>query len=62
MRRPLFVCSITKDGRKKLEAGLRSKDAFVLRRCQILFASARDERVRAIARVRPLVEKYGRND
>ncbi len=31
-----------------LEAGLRSRDAFVLRRCQILLANARGESVRAI--------------
>lgn len=33
-----------------MEAGLRSADAFVLRRCQILLASARGERTVAIAR------------
>jgi len=49
MRRPLFVHSITEDERKQLEAGLRSKDAFVLRRCQILLASARGEHAPAIA-------------
>ncbi len=36
--------------RAALEAGLRSSDAFVLRRCQILLASARGERAPAIAR------------
>ena len=36
--------------RPALEAGLRSSDAFVLRRCQILLASARGERAPAIAR------------
>jgi hypothetical protein len=35
----MFVRSITEDERKQLEAGLRSRDAFVLRRCQILLAS-----------------------
>lgn len=33
-----------------LEAGLRSKDAFVLRRCQILLLSGKGERPREIAR------------
>ncbi len=33
-----------------LEAGLRSSDAFVLRRCQILLSSARGKRVPEIAR------------
>jgi transposase len=32
-----------------MEAGLRSPDAFVLRRCQILLASARGERAPSIA-------------
>jgi transposase len=35
--------------REALAAGLRSSDAFVLRRCQILLASARGERAPAIA-------------
>jgi transposase len=49
MRRPLFVRSLTEDERKKLETGLRSKEAFALRRCQILLASARGEHAPAIA-------------
>jgi len=40
---------MTEEERKRLEAGLRSKDAFVLRRCQILLASARGEHAPAIA-------------
>ena len=35
--------------RDRLEAGLRSPDAYVLRRCQILLASARGERAPRIA-------------
>ena len=35
--------------RRQVEAGLRSSDAFVLRRCQILLASARGERAITIA-------------
>lgn len=50
MREPVFVRPLTDDERARLEAGLRSKDAFVLRRCQILLASARGERASAIAR------------
>jgi len=41
---------LTDAERQKVEAGLRSSDAFVLRRCQILLASARGERATAIAR------------
>ena len=35
--------------RKQLETGLRSSEAFVLRRCQIILASARGQRAPAIA-------------
>lgn len=50
MRKPIFVRPISDDEREKLEAGLRSSDAFVLRRCQILLASERDENAYQIAR------------
>ena len=43
MKAPIFVCTLSKEEREALEAGLRSSDAFVLRRCQILLASARGE-------------------
>jgi transposase len=35
--------------RRQLEAGLRSSEAFILRRCQIILASARGQRAPAIA-------------
>lgn len=41
MKPPIFVRELSKQEREDLEAGLRSKDAFVMRRCQILLASAR---------------------
>src|SRR5215469_10449821 len=47
---PLFVRPLTDAEREALEAALRSPDAFVLRRAQILLASARGEQVGAIAR------------
>jgi transposase len=47
---PRFVRPLTDAEHRALEAGLRSSDAFVLRRCQILLASARGERAPAIAR------------
>lgn len=50
MKAPLFVRPLTDAERCALEAGLRAADAFVLRRCQILLASARGERAPAIAR------------
>ncbi len=43
MRQPIFVRPMTDDEHKQLEAGLCSSEAFVLRRCQILLASARGE-------------------
>ncbi len=43
MKPPIFVRTLSKEERKALEAGLRSSDAFVLRRCQILLASDRGE-------------------
>jgi transposase len=49
MRLPIYVRSLTDAERSRLEAGLRSPDAFVLRRCQILLASGRGERPPRIA-------------
>jgi transposase len=39
MKPPLFVRTLTDDERAVLRAGLRSPDAFTLRRCQVLLAS-----------------------
>jgi transposase len=50
MRTPIFIRPLTQDEREQIQAGLRSSDAFVLRRCQILLASARGERAIAIAK------------
>lgn len=49
MKAPLFVRPVTDAEHDTLTAGLRSADAFTLRRCQILLASARGERPRQIA-------------
>ena len=49
MKRPIFVRPISDAERKTLEAGLRSPDAFTLRRCQILLASNRGENAYQIA-------------
>ena len=49
MRPPIFVRPLTDAERQAVTAGLRSPDAFVLRRCQILLASARGERAPRIA-------------
>lgn len=50
MTKPLFVRSITENEREILKEGLRSSDAFRLRRCQIILASERQEHSTAIAR------------
>ena len=52
---------LTETERTHLEAGLRSSDAFVLRRSQILLASARLERVPSIARALSCDEQTVRN-
>jgi transposase len=50
MKRPIFVRPFSDAERETLEEGLRSSDAFVLRRCQILLASCRGENAYRIAR------------
>src|SRR3712207_1412465 len=49
MKPPIFVRPLSNEERKRLEAGLRSRDAFTLRRCQIASASSRGEHVPQIA-------------
>ena len=49
MKPPLYVRPLTDDERDALKAGLRSTDAFTLRRSQILLASARGDRPPGIA-------------
>ena len=61
MRPPLVVRPPTESEQQVLAAGLRSADAFVLRRCQIILASARGERVPAIARAVGCSEQPVRN-
>ena len=50
MQAPMFVRPPTEEERQALAAGLRSADAFTLRRCQIVLASARGAHAPAIAR------------
>jgi transposase len=49
MRPPIFVRPLTAEEQALLQAGLQSSEAFTLRRCQILLASARGERAPQIA-------------
>jgi len=61
MQAPLFVRPPTELEQQALAAGLRSAEAFTLRRCQIVLASARGERVPAIARSLGCGEQTVRN-
>jgi transposase len=49
MKTPTFVRSFSEEERKALQAGLRSKNTFTLRRCQMLLASSRGEHAPRIA-------------
>lgn len=51
MKPPLFVRPLTDEERHHLEDGLRSKQAFTLRRCQIVLASAQRHTPAQIAKV-----------
>ena len=50
MKTPLFVHKLRSDEREGLEAGLRSQNAFTLRRCQILLASNEGQKPSVIAK------------
>jgi transposase len=50
MKAPLFVRPLTDAEREQVKAGLRSSEAFTLRRCQILLASAAGATASQIAR------------
>ena len=48
MKTPVFVRELTCEERQQLEAGLRSKSAFTLKRCQILLASDNKQTVKEV--------------
>jgi transposase len=50
MRPPIFVRSLSDTEKEQVGTALRSKDAFVMRRAQIILASERGERASRIAR------------
>ncbi len=50
MKSPLFVQALRPQEWEALEAGLRSQDAFTLRRCQILLASSEGQTPSVIAK------------
>ena len=49
MKAPMYVRALSPEDQAGLEAGLRSSDAFTLRRSQILLASSRKQRPKVIA-------------
>ncbi len=61
MRAPIYVRPLTDAEREQVEAGLRSPEAFTLRRSQIVLASARGEPVPVIARQLGCGEQTVRN-
>jgi transposase len=61
MKEPIFVRSLTENERATLRAGLRSGDAFRLRRCQILLASAEQTTPRQIANLLGCTDQTVRN-
>jgi transposase len=68
MRSPLLVRALTDEERTTLQTGLRSSDGVLVRRCQMVLASARGERVPQIAvlvgcdekTVRQLIHRFNR--
>lgn len=61
MKPPLYVRPLTDAEREAVETGLRSSNAYTLRRSQILSASARGEPVPRIARSLSCNEQTARN-
>jgi transposase len=61
MKAPLFVRPWSDAEQKAVEAGLRSSDAFVLRRCQFLLDSSRGEHASHIARILGCSDQTVRN-
>ncbi len=49
MKPPIYVRKLTKKEKQALQAGVRTKDPFVIRRSQIVLASARGEKAIEIA-------------
>jgi transposase len=57
----MFVRPLTEAEQERLEAGLQSRDVYVLRRCQILLASGRGEWVPRIAELLGCTDQTVRN-
>ena len=61
MKPQIFVPSLTDAQRQRLHQGLRAPDAFTVRRCQLLLASARGDSPAAIARQLGCTARTARN-
>ena len=61
MKPPIFVRELSENEREGLQAGVRSKDVFVMRRAQILLASARGESPPKIAATLGCASQTARN-
>jgi transposase len=61
MKAPMYVRALKPEEQEGIEAGLRSSDAFTLRRSQILLASSRKQRPKEIARNLGCVTQTVRN-
>ena len=61
MQTPLFIRPLTAAERDTLEAGLRSAEAFTVRRCQMLLASAEGQHSTTMARNLPCHDQTVRN-
>lgn len=61
MKEPIFVRSLTESEHALLRAGLRSDNAFTLRRCQILLASVQAKTPRQIAKLLGCTDQTVRN-
>jgi len=61
MRHPIYVRKMTKREKQALQARVRSKDPFVIRRSQIILASARGEKAIEIAQTLSCDDQTVRN-
>jgi hypothetical protein len=61
MRIPIYIRPLTEDDQHLLQEGWRSPNAFVVRRCQILLASARGQTARGIGEARGCDDQTVRN-
>lgn len=61
MKAPIRIRALTDDERAAVEAGFRSSDASVLRRCQLVLASARGETPRLIGAALSCSDQWGRD-